>query len=690
MNASDVSVEYSSIDPAHSSLSVWQVTGDYITLQHLSIKQNTLPNSVYGRVLEVTGDANHVRILHNRLIGTIKTTTIQDRFAILFNWKTSTYAADDILIENNEILNGSVGIYWGGSTLFYGSGLVIRHNTINGYGINGIQIQNEPGFVLSGNTVSTNSAYSSGPYGLIVQNCNGPIRVEKNIITGNHYVGMGIRDSIASASEPGVISNNFIRTESPALLGLDLHDTQFQHAVHNTILTSGNMPSDVALNVYYGSNNVLLNNIAVNDATGSAIKITFPDTGVSQSDYNLLSAASGFVGITGTFTQHATLSDWQTATGLDSSSIEALPDFAGPNDLHLLAGSPGIDQALGAILADDIDYAQRPVEADIGADEQGFEGCEFIASVFGANCPVNDGSIDLINVSGTPPYSFTWDDGPTTEDRSGLAPGTYSVTVISPLGCNWSGQFDVGCKPSTPTLELLTNVTSVSCTRQCDGIVEAQVSGGCPPYNYFVKPLGGNWSFSDGVEDSLCAGGLVIAVRDQCGTIDKAFAQVTQPPPLIASFVSRENVSCKGLSDGSFELTARGGTPPYMFSINNGISWQPSGYFDGLSAGSYPVLIEDLNSCRRTVTTNITEPPQLFIIVVNIRNESAPGAADGSIEVMSLGGTGNHEYTINGGLDWQSSPVFTGLSAGVYTVGVQDEKSCTETVIAVVGIGTGI
>jgi len=80
----------------------------------------------------------------------------------------------------------------------------------------------------------------------------------------------------------------------------------------------------------------------------------------------------------------------------------------------------------------------------------------------------------------------------------------------------------------------------------------------------------------------------------------------------------------------------------------------------------------------------------LFIIVVNIRNESAPGAADGSIEVMSLGGTGNHEYTINGGLDWQSSPVFTGLSAGVYTVGVQDEKSCTETVIAVVGIGTGI
>ena len=687
LNAADVVVEFTSTDPAHTPLAVWQVTGDYITLRYLTLRQNAGPASVYGRVLEVTGDADHVRIQHNRLIGTTATTTIQDRFAVLFNWKSSTYAADDVLIEDNEILNGSVGIYWGGSTLFEGSGLVIRNNRISGFGINGVQLQTEPGFEFTGNEVSTDTSYSTYPYGLLIESCNGPARIEKNRIIGNHYVGMGIRNSVATEAAPALITNNFIRTRSPALIGLDLYKSEHQHVVHNSVLVSGSMPSDVAMNVYYGSANVLLNNIAVNDATGSAIKITFPGSNVAQSDYNLLHAASGFVGITSTFTQHATLADWQAATGLDPNSVEALPDFAGPDDLHLLPGSAGIDQALSGVVADDIDNALRPADADIGADEQGFDGCVFTASVTDANCPADDGGIDLVNVSGTPPFDYAWNDGATTEDRAGLAPGNYSVTVTGPLGCNWPGDFDVGCKPPAPALELAANVTPISCAAQCDGIIGTDVSGGCPPFRHYFKPLGGPWSPSTGSEDSLCAGAYILAVRDQCGAVDTAFTRLTQPAPLLPTLVSRDNVSCNAYSDGSFELSASGGTPPYMYSINNGVTWQSSGYFDGLSAGAYPVLIADLNDCGRTVTMVITQPPQLVVTVASITNESAPGAADGVIEVLSTGGTGDHEYSINGGVDWQSSPVFSGLTAGSYTVSVQDENSCATTVVAVVGVG---
>ncbi len=664
---------------------VWQVSGDWITLQHLTLRQDSV-GSEYARVLEVTGDVNHVQVLDNRLVGTTSQTNIHDRYAVLFNWKTTDYAADDILIEGNEILNGSVGVYWGGSSLNTGSGLRIRNNRILDWGMRGIQLLTEPAAVVAGNEIAASSTYSAFPYAVLLEQCDGAVVVEKNRISTTEYVGLAVREGLATAEAPAVVANNFVQVGYPSSIGLHFYESEYQQSLHNTVVVDGNFASSVAMDVYYGAHNLLLGNIFSDEGSGSAIRITFPDTNVDDSDYNLLHAASGVVGLTSTFTQHVTLADWQAATGLDLHSLAAPPVFLAPDDLHLDPASPGIDLALPGVVVDDIDYATRPPAADIGADEQGYSACEFLAAVSDANCPVDDGAIDLTPVAGEPPFAFLWDDGVETEDRTDLAPGTYSVTVTGDAGCEWAGTFVVECAPGDPVLELVAeSVVDATCAGVCDGAVEVVARGGEPPYSYFVRTRDTAWRASDGTEDELCADRYAFRVRDAAGSVAAVAVTVAEPPRLQGVPVSRENVSCKGEADASFEVGAAGGAPPYRFSKDGGFAWQDDGYFDALAAGTYPVRIQDVNECELGRDLPISEPPELLLTVVEVVDETFPGAADGSIEVASMGGTGDHEYSIDGGQSWQSSPIFGGLGAGAYTVLVQDESSCTRSVDAVVG-----
>ncbi|MBK9275625.1 MAG: hypothetical protein IPM49_13945 [Flavobacteriales bacterium] len=54
-------------------------------------------------------------------------------------------------------------------------------------------------------------------------------------------------------------------------------------------------------------------------------------------------------------------------------------------------------------------------------------------SVHQPTCGSPSGSIDVWVYGGTAPYSYAWSDGPTTEDRTGLTAGTYTLTVTDAL-----------------------------------------------------------------------------------------------------------------------------------------------------------------------------------------------------------------------------------------------------------------
>ena len=105
-------------------------------------------------------------------------------------------------------------------------------------------------------------------------------------------------------------------------------------------------------------------------------------------------------------------------------------------------------------------------------------------------CSAPTGALDIIVTGGSPPYTFLWSNGATTEDIQNLTPGLYSVTVIDALSQTTSGSWNVvstqlTCPPSAQD-------GHASCIGQTGGEVQSIEWGinGTPPYSYSPPPAG--------------------------------------------------------------------------------------------------------------------------------------------------------------------------------------------------------
>lgn len=153
-----------------------------------------------------------------------------------------------------------------------------------------------------------------------------------------------------------------------------------------------------------------------------------------------------------------------------------------------------------------------------------------LSSKTNATCGTSNGAINITASGGTPSYTYLWGDGIATEDRSGLAAGTYIVTVTDANGCTAS-RTEVVLPISSLAISIIK--TDPSCPvgatppLSSNGSIQVTATGGTAPYNVSwtgatsgnpagneIAASGGNYTIT-----SLAAGSYNLMVTDASGCI---------------------------------------------------------------------------------------------------------------------------------------------------------------------------
>ncbi len=286
-----------------------------------------------------------------------------------------------------------------------------------------------------------------------------------------------------------------------------------------------------------------------------------------------------------------------------------------------------------------------------------------------AGCGVSDGTT---TATVTPPgnYVYAWSNGQTGQQLSGLAPGTYSVTVtLQGTDCSKQGTTTVVAAPFPHDVSLSTTPSSCGGT---DGTVTTTVT---PPAEL-------TYQWSNGQTGSqlsgVGAGSYTVTVTVPGTNCSKTISTtVTEVPATFTASVSTTPAGC-GLNNGTATATVN---PPgnYDYVWSNG---QTGSQITGVVAGAYTVTVSiSGTSCSQIGSGNIEQLPPTFSLTFT-SSAAGCGLTNGSAAVM-VNPPGTYSYLWSNG---SAGSQISNVGAGTYTVTVSiTGSSCSTTGSVTVG-----
>jgi hypothetical protein len=278
-------------------------------------------------------------------------------------------------------------------------------------------------------------------------------------------------------------------------------------------------------------------------------------------------------------------------------------------------------------------------------------------------------TVNALPIGGVYQYSSNGGTTYQTSNIFNLAPGSYTIRVKStgPASCF----FDV------PTNVAVTNnltATSTVVDAICSGTGLGTVTINASPAGIYQYSKDGGTTYQASNIFSLGAGTYNFLIKSggpaSCViNLNNVTLNITNNlvPTAIATAAT-----CSGGNNGTITASV---TPAgtYQYSLNGGTTYQASNVFN-VGPGTYNVTIKNANCTAITAAIVVAQTNDLTITGV-ATDASCSAGNDGTLTATALP-TGIYQYSIDGGVTYQTSNVFNGLVTGNYTVTIKNANNC--------------
>mgnify|MGYP000595457724 CR=1 FL=1 len=244
-----------------------------------------------------------------------------------------------------------------------------------------------------------------------------------------------------------------------------------------------------------------------------------------------------------------------------------------------------------------------------------------------------NGTINLSVNGGTPPYTYVWSNGQTTQNATMLPPGCYTVVVTDAAGCQASA---TSCVTNSLGPILYSNSNPVSTfsvvnggftpqwvcanqTLQTDGGImkiylepgATMITGGGIDTVY--AKTGSTITMTGGIHVIYHEPGVTLNMNGGIPTLypcaslvfDYSQAPANGCAPVLTCNLSVSlgvSNSIGGGNNGAISTTVSNGTFPFTYAWSGG---QTAANLSSLSPGAYSVIVTDANGCMDTAAANI-------------------------------------------------------------------------------------
>ncbi|MBT1709405.1 T9SS type A sorting domain-containing protein [Fulvivirgaceae bacterium PWU5] len=276
----------------------------------------------------------------------------------------------------------------------------------------------------------------------------------------------------------------------------------------------------------------------------------------------------------------------------------------------------------------------------------------------------------------------------------GLSAGLYQVIVENQGGgnpCYYTGYVTVP-PPDPFTASASPNPLSVrgyhiNCYGGDNGAITVTTTNGLAPYTFTINGTSGTSTASPYTFPSLTSATYTVSVKDANGcTTDNPLTGIflSQPPGAISAAVDGyKDVTCFGGANGEVTLTVANVAQPLTYTLNGNAVTQSGGtvtepLFQGLVAGqAYTFIVKDNLNCSSSVDPiTLIQPTKIEVGSIDPTHVLCNGKPTGVLTVKNAsGGVAPLRYSVND-VSYSANNAIGGLTAGTYTVTIQDANGC--------------